>query len=491
MRRARQILGLFCLCLLGCVGPASAHAPGWALRALAHRGYRVSAEIVSLGPGGRVLAHFHARRALIPASLSKLYVAHAALARLGSRYRFTLRIETTAPVVEGVLHGALVIRDPGDPGLVNDRIERVARIARLLGLHAVDGPLVLVESGFGHPPCRLIDRCRAERISHHAYNAPLSSLAVGYGTYNLVVTPGSHAGTPARVVFDPFRPGAVRLRDRAVTAPRGAGAALTAAVRATPTGITVTVRGSLAEAHRPVWLYVASPDPDRTALALWAGFFRRSGIMLRGGARIESRPPPGSQLWFKSRGVTLATLLARMLAYSNNFIADELTFDLASRPSVDRPLTLPEASRALARSLWPTLKRFGASPRIVLSSGSGLSTRNRSSASDLIALLRASYLDSPDFPVFWGALPPPAESPFAFLRRGGPIWRERFFVKTGTLNSPFGVLGLAGYCRLPKGRFGAFAILVNGSPRHPGIAIGSVMRTLRHVLEAWSSKRSP
>ncbi|EQD33952.1 D-alanyl-D-alanine carboxypeptidase/D-alanyl-D-alanine-endopeptidase, partial [mine drainage metagenome] len=104
-----------------------------------------------------------------------------------------------------------------------------------------------------------------------------------------------------------------------------------------------------------------------------------------------------------------------------------------------------------------------------------------------IALLRAMYRDSMDFPAFWGALPPPAESPFAFLRRGRKIWREHFFVKTGTLNAPFGVLGLAGYFRLPGGRFGAFAILVNGSPRHPNIAIGPMMRTLRHVLEAWAS----
>ncbi|MHB1544062.1 MAG: D-alanyl-D-alanine carboxypeptidase/D-alanyl-D-alanine-endopeptidase [Gammaproteobacteria bacterium] len=457
------------------------------LKRLSREGLRVSAEIVSLGPGGQVLAHFHAGRALIPASLSKLYVAEAALSRLGARHRFALRIETTGPIVDGILHGALVVVDPGDPALVNDRIARVARWARILGLRRVQGPLVLVLGGFGRPPCRLVDRCRAQATSHHAYNAPLSSIAVNYGTYDLVAAPGPRRGAPARVAFDPFQPGSVGLDNRATTGAPGTGATLAITQKETPTGAMVSVRGTIAWKHPPVWLYVASPHPDQTALATWSGCFSRSGIAITDGARIEGQPPPGARLWFKSRGVTLETLLDRMLAYSNNFIADELTLDLAPKSRGARSLTLPQASTALARELWPTLRHFGASPRIVLRSGSGLSPQNRSSASDLIALLRAMYQDSMDFPAFWGALPPPAESPFAFLRRGQRIWRERFFVKTGTLNAPFGVLGLAGYFRLPGGRFGAFAILVNGSRRHPNISIGPMMRILRHTLEAWAS----
>ncbi len=473
--------------VMGC-GVRVCAQPGLeALNALSRAGLRVSAEVVSLGPKGHILAHFHARRALIPASLSKLYVAQAALARFGSRHRFTMRIETTGPIRDGILRGALVVIDPGDPALVNDRIARIARIARMLGLRKVDGSLVLVPGGFARPPCRLVDRCRARFESHHAYNAPLSSIAVNYGTYDLVIAPGSRRGSPARVVFDPFRPGAIGLVNRVVTAGAGAGADLAVTQKMTAKGRRVSVRGTIPLGHLPIWRYVAAPHPDQTALALWSGYLAHAGVAIADGARIAATPPPGSRIWFRSRGVTLETLLERMLAFSNNFIADELTLDLASRHRDHHMLTLPKASAALARGLWPILRRQGASPRIVLRSGSGLSTQNRSSASDLIALLRALYRNPRDFPAFLGALPPPAESPFAFLRRGRMLWRTRFYVKTGTLNAPFGVLDLAGYFRFPGGGFGAFAILVNGSSLHPDFSIGPLMRTLRHVLEPWAS----
>ncbi len=491
MRWSRLCASVMLFAMAGSGPHASAEPMRAALKRLSREGLRVSAEVVSLGPGGHVLAHFHARRALTPASLSKLYVAQEALNRMGARYRFTLRIETTGPLVDGVLRGALVVIDPGDPALVNDRIERVARRARVLGLRKVEGPLLLVLDGFGRPPCRLKDRCRAEATSHHAYNAPLSSIAVNYGTYDLVAAPGPLRGAPARVAFDPFQPGPVALDNRVTTSAPGTGASLSVSQQGSPAGATVSVRGSLAAGHPPVPLYVASPHPDQTALAIWSGTLKRRGIVISGVVRIAKRPPQGAQLWFKSRGVTLETLLDRMLAFSNNFIADELTLDLARTTRQPRAETLPEASRALARTLWPTLEHFGATPRIVLRSGSGLSPENRSSARDLIALLRASFQDTRDFPAFWAALPPPAESPFAFLRRGQRLWRERFYVKSGTLNEPFAVLGLAGYFRRPGGGLGAFAVLVNGSPGHPDFAVGSMMRTLRRVLVPFASGSDP
>jgi D-alanyl-D-alanine carboxypeptidase/D-alanyl-D-alanine-endopeptidase (penicillin-binding protein 4) len=454
------------------------------LRHLTARGLAVSAEVVALGPGGRILTRFQPDLPLIPASLSKLFVAARALRRWGGRHRFTLAVEKTTPLRDGYLSGPLVLVDSGDPGLVHDNMLRTAWEARALGLTAVQGGLVLVAAGYGRPPCRLADRCRAMRESRHAYAAQPTSLAADYGTIDVLVAPGSASGAPARVAFLPFPPAGIRLVNRVSTVAPANRRPLAIRQRLSHGRESVRVTGAIAVGHRPLRLYVAAAHPDALAAALWAGAFARAGIRIRGQTVIRRHPPPGSTVWFVKRSVTLATLIGRMLAYSNNFIADDLTFDLAREVGGSRPRapTLPEASRALTRALTPWLARWGARPPVRLESGSGLSRRNRSSAADLIAVLAGMAADGRDFPAFWAALPPAGESPLAFLTAGHPVWRRCFFVKSGTLSDPVSVLGLAGYFRRADGGIGAFAVLVNGTPAHPGFSITPVLAALRRFL---------
>ena len=443
----------------------------------------MSAEVVTLGHRTRVVARFHAERALIPASLSKLLVAARALRLWGGRYRFTLQVEKTGPLEGGRLKGPLVLVDDGDPGLVHGFMLRTAWEARALGLSDVRGGLVLVAAGDIHPPCRLTDRCRARRESHHAYAAQPTALAADYGTIDLIAAPGTAPGAPAHVAFLPFPPGGIRLENGVTTTPRGAGSGLAVRQQLRNGRESVRVEGRLAIGHRPIRLYVAAAHPDELAESLWAGAFARAGIRIQGPVRIRHHPPPGARVWFAKRSVTLATLIRRMLAYSNNFIADDLTFDLA-RANGTGPAarTLPEAARELASSLGPWLARWGAQGVLRLASGSGLSRHNRASASDLVAVLAGMAADGRDFPAFWAGLPPAGESPLSFLTVGNRVWRRCFFVKSGTLNDPVGVLGLAGYFRRANGGVGAFAVLVNGTSAHPGLSVNPTLAALRRFL---------
>ena len=49
------------------------------------------------------------------------------------------------------------------------------------------------------------------------------------------------------------------------------------------------------------------------------------------------------------------------------------------------------------------------------------------------------------FPAFFGGLVVPREAPFAFLRVGSPAWLDRVTLKTGTMDDPVSVAGIAGY----------------------------------------------
>ena len=143
--------------------------------------------------------------------------------------------------------------------------------------------------------------------------------------------------------------------------------------------------------------------------------------------------------------------------------------------------TLASASRLLSNFVART--EYGDPPDLgppPLYSGSGLTTDNRLSANDLVRLLMYEYHDTRRFPAFYAGLVAPGDAPFLFLRQGDPAWLNRVALKTGTLNQPRSVCGIAGYLRKRDGGWIAFAAIVNGGPR------------LRHVplYEAIGAERS-
>ncbi len=120
----------------------------------------------------------------------------------------------------------------------------------------------------------------------------------------------------------------------------------------------------------------------------------------------------------------------------------------------------------------------------MLASGSGLTPENRLSATDLTQLLGRMYRDARRFPVFYGSLVVPRDAPFAFLKRGGDAWLDRVALKTGTMNEPYSVAGIAGYLRRKDGGWLSFAVIVNGSDRRRQIPLAEALGAAREDLEA-------
>lgn len=89
-------------CALLALLPLLAEASGFSrLAELTDRGFLVGAEARLLGSGER-LGAIEPERQLSPASVSKIYVAAAALERFGPQHRFTSRlVSTAAPDAEG------------------------------------------------------------------------------------------------------------------------------------------------------------------------------------------------------------------------------------------------------------------------------------------------------------------------------------------------------------------------------------------------------
>ena len=121
-------------------------------------------------------------------------------------------------------------------------------------------------------------------------------------------------------------------------------------------------------------------------------------------------------------------------------------------------------------------------------SGSGLTPENELSARDLVALLAYEYHDSRHFGAFYAGLTVPRQAAFGFLRQGGEAWLDRVALKTGTMEEPHSVCGLAGYLRKRNGGWIAFAVIVNGSATSRHIALYKAMEASRTDLEALLSR---
>jgi D-alanyl-D-alanine carboxypeptidase/D-alanyl-D-alanine-endopeptidase (penicillin-binding protein 4) len=122
-------------------------------------------------------------------------------------------------------------------------------------------------------------------------------------------------------------------------------------------------------------------------------------------------------------------------------------------------------------------------------SGSGLTPENLISANELASLLAHQYRDTRHFPAFYGGLVVPRDAPFQFLRIGTPDWLDRVALKTGTMETPHSVCGLAGYLRKKDGGWMAFAVIVNGGPGMMHVplfrAMGAARGDIEKILERY------
>ncbi|HKY92933.1 MAG TPA: D-alanyl-D-alanine carboxypeptidase/D-alanyl-D-alanine-endopeptidase [Nevskiaceae bacterium] len=462
------------------VASAPAHAELKALESLTRTGARVSAAILDLETGNRIQA-LDAETRLGPASVTKLVVAAAALDTWPADKTFETRVLAAGPLKKGELDGDLVLHGDGDSTLDHRDLLLLAAQVRGSGVTDVSGRLV-VHPAFGPLGCDNVDRCDALEKSDTAYNVPLSALGSDYGTWCLDVQPTA-PGKPAGVRGCGVGTLPIAIEGTIDTV----GATVDAtfwAERSTVEGVDLMkVGGRIPMGPAPTRIYRAMSDPARGAGLVLKQMLREMGVKVKGEVVVNhDKVPPNAAVLAKADGLALREQLGRMLRYSNNYIADLITLDLAAALTPKPPTQLAEASTVLSDFLARSGASSGAKsdrgqPRLY--SGSGLTPENELSASELVAMLDAQFRDARNFPAFYGGLVVPRQAPFAFLRGGSRDWLDRVALKTGTMNDPVSVCAVAGYLRKKNGGFMAFAILVNGSQKTKHVPLYKAMEAIR------------
>lgn len=423
-----------------------------------------------------VLFDFQGDIPLNPASNNKLLTTAAALDLLGGDYRF----ETVA-----LRHGHdLVVIGEGDPSLDHlDLAELAAEIAANTDLPSLER-LVVDDAAFS---ARRLAPGFSDTEIGLSYQAPSGALSLNFNTVEITVSPGSR-GVPSVSIF-PRSPHVV-VDNRAVigsgsptvrTYARGEGDAVETVVEVT---------GRVRRTAKPVMVRRRISDPGLYtggALAVMLSEFAGGDLLpvVRGLA-----PTYGEAVDVLARRSSepLVSVAADALAFSNNFMAEQLLRSLGWRVT-QSPGDWDNGAEVVL-GYWRAL---GLDPNaLVFENGSGLSDLGRVTTSALVDLIAVAGSVHTDERSLVSALPVAGErgTMRVRLRQSG----KRVRAKTGTLD---GVSGLTGVITAEDGtpQVG-FSILINVVANRTAYAARRkkaedqiVMAVLRH-LDAWEATRA-
>lgn len=407
---------------------------------------------------------------LNPASNMKILTTVAALATLGPAWRYPTEVFVATEPVDGVVQGDLYLRGKGDPSLDTERLYRIVRELKFLGLREVRGNLVVDDTWFDSqyegPGWEQDDADRP-------YMAGAGALSLNFNSVAVHVHPGAKEGEKVRVFVDPPSD-YILVENNGITTSGRSRQRL--AVRSIDLGekqkIVVEARMPAGRRGGPVWRRISNP-PVYTGES-FKRMLEEHGIRVRGRVR-KGRVPEQLRPFHVDWSEPLAVLVHKLNKWSQNHMSEMLLKTLGAEVH-GAPGTWAKGVAAVESVL---AERVGI-PRgsFVMRNGSGLNDTNRLSARQIVQVLAWAREQDLVAPELLASLPVAGVDGTVRNRMVDGPAQGRVRAKTGTLQN---VTALAGYVRSVEGRQLAFAILVNDYPGRlsrviPGVdAVGAVL----------------
>jgi len=396
----------------------------------------------------RPLFAYDAYRSRSPASVMKLVTTFAALDLLGPDYRWKTEAYLDGPLVDGELHGNLILKGSGDPKITVEQWQSFIDDLRAKGLAAIDGDLVLDRSRFALPPH---DPGAFDHAPLKPYNVGPDALLVNFKSLRLTLAPDA-TGNGVAVRADP----PLDVVTLGAPPPLSNGDCADGPDLATP---AIDDRGDRAAiafvgayprscGERDWWL--AMLDHPHYVRAMFETYFRATGGRFDGGLQ-ERRVPAGATPFAVLESPPLADIVRDVNKLSNNVMARQIFLTLAT--TAGQPPATPAKSVSAIRT-WLAARKLSM-PGLVLENGSGLSRRERSTPIALNRLLLAADASK---------VREEFERSLAVAAIDGTVERRfhdrdvagQALLKTGSLE---GVRALAGYVLAGGRRFTVVAIV--------------------------------
>ncbi len=413
----------------------------------------------------------------MPASNEKLLTGSAALAQLGADYRFSTWFVSSAPIVNGVLTGDLVVVGHGDPSMSDAMMGDAMKPLRLvadslyaLGIREIKGALVKGGNAFPDTTIGAWDWENLETTS----GAAVDELFFNQGVARVTVYGGASVGDPVRIIVGPAHTAPTVVADFVTGGPPpvpeggrggaalgggrggGRGGARAGAVRA-----TTDMRGGTPLVHLTGWVMpndsaiaqIAIRDPASVWLAAFAEALADRGIRLDGGV-VRT---PDAVITDQKRLVTLSSpTLGEIFPYffkpSQNQIGELLLHTLGLERGG------AGTSDAGRRVVEQQLVAFGADTAgFVVRDGSGLSRHDYVTPETIVRVLDAMRKRS-DFKIFYDAMPIGGVDGTIANRMKGTPAQGNVHAKTGTVDRSH---ALSGYVTTADGRMLLFSFQAN------------------------------
>ncbi len=394
----------------------------------------------------------NARAGMNPASVMKLVTAFAAFDQLGPTHTWSTRVASDTTVSQGVLTGNLYVVGSGDPALDKDRVGKLLRRLRGLGIERIAGDIVLDGSVLQLPPH---DPDAFDGRGLRPYNSGPHGLLMHYNTLELALFPGRQPNEAVTVLAEPPLAGVV-VDNRLVTSAAGCDVWYRDLEARIEPGPRLVLSGSLPAACGPRTWSAAPLAPAEFGAALVATLWAEAGGRLDGQVR-SGLTPASAQTLLTHESPPLADIVRDMNKWSNNVIARQLLASLG---------TTYQGEAAEARDMV-TLGARAAAERLataglpvdslVIENGAGLSRIERIPAETLGQMLLLAW-QRPWMPEYISALPVAGLDGTARRRLRNSPASGQAHIKTGTLN---GVRAIAGYVLDRNSRRHVVVMMVN------------------------------
>jgi serine-type D-Ala-D-Ala carboxypeptidase/endopeptidase (penicillin-binding protein 4) len=396
-------------------------------------------------------------RPMNPASVMKLVTTYAALELLGRDYRWKTEAFLGGPLVDGVLHGDLIIKGYGDPKITIEQWQSFMATLRAKGLDRVAGDLALDRTWF--KPAKH-DPAEFDKEPLKPYNVGPDALLVSFNSVRFVFAPNA-AGDAVELRAEPA------LAEVTLGAPPRIGSGDcgdwrgTVGARFVNRGATASVAfaGSFAASCSEREWYVALLDHPHFAFGMFSTYFREAGGLFNGGLR-DVYAPSGVPPFATLESPPLYDIVRDVNKLSNNVMARQIFLTLAT---TRHP---PPATPALAADVVQRFlkERRIPMPGLVIENGSGLSRNERVTAGGLAQLLAAADRSAAR-EEFASSLAVAATDGTVQKRFQNGTVAGQALLKTGTLE---GVKALAGYVIDAESRRWIVVAIIN----HPNAARG-------------------
>ena len=409
------------------------------------------------GTGETLYSQFDDIR-LRPASNMKIITAAAALETLGADYQFSTDVLTNGTLRGKVLQGDMYLRGKGDPTLLKEDFDQLAKDLKDRGIHKVKGDLIGDDSW--HDDVHL-SRDLQWSDEPYYYGSQVSALTVSpnedydTGTVIVEVYPGANVGDQAEVKVIPKTDhmevvnntktvGASETRNITIDREHGSNKLMIEG--------QIPLEGSHVRVWRSVW------DPTTFALDIFKKSLEEQGITFIGQSKITTGiTPEHATLLTSKQSMTLDEILIPFMKLSNNGHGEMLTKEMGrvvhGEGSWDKGLQV----------VIDVMDDLGVNTEtIILRDGSGISDKTLIPASELSELLY-NVQNKSWFPILEESLPVAGEDDRMVggtlrNRMTGDSTKGNVKAKTGTIT---GASTLSGYVTSKDGEKLIFSFMMN------------------------------